>query len=1314
MKRNIYIILALLLLAPASAFALPDTYIGDTAIYGGATMSLKPNVLIIFDSSGSMGEQVDVEVCEPDTDGDGIADNVDNCVNTVNADQADTDNDGLGDACDNDTTYPDTDGDGFTDNVDNCPTVANADQLDSDANGVGDACELTSGNYNPNLDYTFGMTTEYCGRRRYGSYDDFCERNAVYQCSQRDWNNGVCRNWTKVIDDVNNTYDTNCGNPSPKQSLITLGKWQGNKRVRDNQCSNRSSTYYYATGNWIDWYNSTGGSAVLDDSGMSVETYAATDATSSSATSAAGQVCTTIRETKNQIARNVVSDLIETTNGVNFGVMRFNNTDQGGRFISQPVGGVNYTTYVKDMEGIHSGTITNQEALLQVVNNIPAQDFTPLGETLFEAMRYFSGGQSAFTSGLSYTSPIQASCQQNYIIIITDGMATRDDDDVLRTICNNGDCDGDGHDLVGSMDYLDDVAKYLHDTDLSTGADGFTGTQNALTFTIGFGLGGANADAVQLLQETATNGGGAAYLASNYQTLTGALTSIIGQILEVNTAFVAPVVPSSPENKVYSGQRVYLGFFKPILDHDWQGNLKKFGLNSDLELVDKNGNLATDANGHFLSTAVSFWSQNADGGNVDEGGVGEILSSRDLATEPRAIYTYNTHIGNTTLTHSSNQVTTANTELQNSDFGVLTDAERITIINYVNGLDVYDQDLDGNTTEQRDWLLGDILHSKPVIQSYNNYPLGDEGNASINKTIIYVGSNDGMIHAFVDATGEELWAFLPPAALPNLKYLGNADHEYFMDGSPIMYVYDADQDGNLGDSEQADGDADDGSHDKVIMLVGMRRGGGIDELDPSAGRGFYYALDVTKPTSPKYLWSFDATYQNGAGSVLFPELGETWSDPTLGIIRLNGSDKVVAFIGAGYDNNEDLRYGDTQNFPDDTLPTTQTILATADAGLPPATSAGTKIDGTNQRGRGVYVFELASLSSSGVPTIVTSPTKVWEWVYDDGRQLSDPDNNPTFSIPSAVSLVDTNFDGYIDLFYVGDTGGNMWRFDIHNKANTSTWNGKKIFSANPGNENTPTNGRKILYPPSVLLEGKYIGLYFGTGDRAHPLNQAVLDRLYAVYDRSVYDYKYYAPRLSLITEADMVDLTEDNLQAANPVDPPADLNLDSCDLSNNQSVDCTLLRLYSDDYYGWFIKLDQNAGEKALANPLVYNRVAYFTTYTPNLITDDPCLSGNLGVGKLYALKYKTGEAAFNLDLNNDTEFSSNTNARAETGEDGVVLRRSDRSGTIGSGIPAPPTIILNEGGAKDSELLIGSGGGISIVQTKQGGGTVPIYWIKE
>jgi hypothetical protein len=81
-----------------------------------------------------------VAIPTTDSDGDGVNDNDDNCPSVANADQADSDNDGVGDACANSNT--DHDQDGVSDSMDNCLAEANPDQKDSDNDGEGDACDV--------------------------------------------------------------------------------------------------------------------------------------------------------------------------------------------------------------------------------------------------------------------------------------------------------------------------------------------------------------------------------------------------------------------------------------------------------------------------------------------------------------------------------------------------------------------------------------------------------------------------------------------------------------------------------------------------------------------------------------------------------------------------------------------------------------------------------------------------------------------------------------------------------------------------------------------------------------------------------------------------------------------------------------------------------------------------------------------------------------------------------------------------------------------------------------------------------------------
>ena len=79
---------------------------------------------------------------DADTDGDTILDSIDNCRYVSNKDQADTDGDTIGDACSGGTVVVvDLDNDTIPDKDDNCPRVYNPNQEDSNSNGVGDACE---------------------------------------------------------------------------------------------------------------------------------------------------------------------------------------------------------------------------------------------------------------------------------------------------------------------------------------------------------------------------------------------------------------------------------------------------------------------------------------------------------------------------------------------------------------------------------------------------------------------------------------------------------------------------------------------------------------------------------------------------------------------------------------------------------------------------------------------------------------------------------------------------------------------------------------------------------------------------------------------------------------------------------------------------------------------------------------------------------------------------------------------------------------------------------------------------------------------
>lgn len=996
---------------------------------------------------------------------------------------------------------------------------------------------------------------------------------------------------------------------------------------------------------------------------------------------------------------------------VNFGVMTFGSNNSGGAVIA-PIKEIDSTDL--DGAGTQDTSTADFVALRNAINGITMLNANsqPVNELFWDASLYYRGFNSS-TSKISserkaYLTPIKFTCQKNYVILLTTGAQSTTN--FTATKVTIGDRDGNG-----TPGYGDDAAKYLYDQlDKLSPFNGaaWPGVQQVQTTVVQLLTPG-----VEELKRAAdgTHGRGSYYNVQNSAELTAALLeTMINIVMESDTSFVAPVVPTSPENRTYSGERVYLGFFKPLTGLPWHGNLKKYGFDARSQVVDKNDAPATKSDGSFEINSTSYWSHVEDGTAVEKGGVGDVLVDRDFDSNPRKIYTNRT-TAPANLWDSANAFNATNVLPAEVGYVSTDTASRDKLVKYIYGYDAYDDDGDGNTAEKRAWIMGDILHSKPQLVNYNTYAFTKEheANCGINKTMIYVGTNDGQFHAFRDCDGEELWSFIPKQQLGTLRQLGTRRlerHPTYNDASATVYTYDSDNDGNLGASEAADGDLDNGASDKVLLLLGARRGG-----------EYYLALDVTDPERPVLLWQIIRS--SGA---LFSQLKETWSEPKLGKVKYQpvGATepvtKLAMFFGFGYDNrNEDTRFGPTMTYPNstpypffssaDSGPTTSvgSVPAANLTNFPPFDAWGNPVTPSIATGRGVAAVELASLDAYGVPTLTVPPRGLWSQTYS----ATDADLKlMVFSFPTDLALGDLDYDGYIDRVYAGDAGGQLWRFSDWDATLSkpvvnpliNRWVAKRIFVAGTaGTDAYPnTEGRKIFYRPSITFEtNNFVGLYFGTGDREHPLNTSVRDRMYAVYDRGQDSFGNAAQRGGVLTnigaidDEDLSDVTTNILQDG--------------DGSNNANV---LDKLYSPNWYGWYITLNLRAGEKALAPPLVLNKVAYYTTYTPNVVAKpDPCSPGNLGISRVYAVNYKTGEAVLNFDKTNDGDDTT-LNDRA-AGQEGEVLKRSDRELTVGVGIPSGLVTRMPPNG--DVQVYIGGGGGLKTVEPVQGGTIIPVYWIK-
>ena len=979
-----------------------------------------------------------------------------------------------------------------------------------------------------------------------GSMDDYvpCQPIAtkVYQKRDNPWGGGYY--WEEYADNINDAITKIGGTPCPvvRTNLEGTGNHDGNTRIRSSTGLCERNYLRLATGAYISANDPQ--HAELD--------------------------CKKI-----DIAKGVIDDFLANIQNVRVGVMIFNNQScEKDRYgVCIPGGSSNEHEGGKILRPIESIDVI-RATLRTAVDGLSASTYTPLAETLYEAGLYFKG-QRLFDPN-SYANPVLYSCQKNYVILITDGMSTRDHNAVLNTLPNNGDYDEKGEDpgsyASGGTDYLNDVAKYIYDT------------QGISVYTIGFAVD------YDLLKRTAEQANGHYYTANDAQQLEGAFANVIDEILSKSTSFVAPIVPVSRLERTTAGDKIYLALFKPKKNTMWNGNIKKYGVAqtngigySIGDVLDRNGVAAvSDAvatAGQFYAASISYWNMTQDGGEVEEGGAGEVLLNRDL--DFRKIYTFIKSSGKVNLYDSENAFTTTNplitTAVLNLASGIKND-----LINFVYGYNAYQDDVCPDksltdVTRTRCWILGSFLHSRPYLVNYKT------------QSVLFVGSNDGMLHAFDDADGTELWAFIPPDLLPNLQYLHSDYNMAYVDSSPKAYVtYDSNN-----------------NVTKAILIFGERRGGNR-----------YYALDVTTPSQPKLLWYISPTervYQTTTYTTTdYDELGQSWSAPIIGKIACSGGSncvdgkRVVAFIGGGYDAaNQDKGMGTVED-PYTTVP--------------------------DSEGRAIYVVDI--LDGSLV------------------KRFSNAENaNMTYSIPSDIATLDVDGNGKIDRLYVGDMGGRVWRFDIQD-TNPSNWTGKIVFKSN--DDGATTNLRKIFYPPDVTLEVGYEMVLFGTGDREHPNDKTIVNRLYAVKDKNLTD----TPSNRAYIEGDLYDATEDLLQAGNATQKTAAL---------------TALNAAK----GWLIQLlPSTSGEKSLASPVVFYGVAYFTTFAPSSDAPppgtDPCYVGE-GTARLYELGYKTATAAFNLDGNS-------------------VYGASDRSQVIGTAIPSGViiTVIQNRAVA-----YAGMGGGV-------------------
>jgi type IV pilus assembly protein PilY1 len=773
-------------------------------------------------------------------------------------------------------------------------------------------------------------------------------------------------------------------------------------------------------------------------------------------------------------------------------------------------------------------------------------------------------------AGTTYISPLdaQALCAKVYTINLMFQVANQESDSdvaIKKTVANGGMA------VTGNNITFPQVIKKLYDMDLADGAHGaapeIEGTQNVTSYFI------VDPTKINVTTTSYASAGGTGVplaLDEEPEELERTIADIFQQILSVSTTFVAASVPVNVFNRAEIVDNVYIGLFQ--VDENaqplWTGNVKKLrvaGLDTGSPyLVDANNQVAVAADGRVRYTALTYWTdpdtlpaadpdesevEGRDGRSTARGGAGQKIPGF-VGTGPgdlnstagaRQLF-YDASDGSLAALNADNTTATA---LQ-ADLGAADATEALVLLKYARGLDVDDLDADSSVTDSRPWLFADPLHSRPLPINYGAKGSYSEDNPAI---FIAVGSNDGYMRLIRNTTtggdqsGEEVWAFMPRSVMDEISTLranaaGDA-HPYLVDGTPVVWMNDTDADGTI----------DTGEH--VYLYFGMRRGGKA-----------YYALDISDPDSPEFLWKIEK-----AGD--FAELGNTFSDPR--IIKVDsdsGTITALAFAG-GYDTNkDDHALGD-----DDT------------------------------EGNALYIVN------------AETGELIWKAVGGSGTDSDTVFHHEKLvdSIPSTVSVLDSDGDGFHDRLYVGDMGGNLWRADMVG-TDTSDWKLTRlaILGRHAADASGKPTDRRFFARPDIVQsldeDGPFDAVLIGSGDREDPLDKGdVADNwLFMVKDRNVTKGTGEDEDLEV---ADLGDVTN------TCVTPDGECN---ADLSN-----------------GWALGL-ATTGEKGLSTPTTVNNVAYFTTYVPPGASSDGACGLSEGSGRLYAVSLFDGAAVRDYDTETD------------------------------------------------------------------------------
>jgi type IV pilus assembly protein PilY1 len=840
-------------------------------------------------------------------------------------------------------------------------------------------------------------------------------------------------------------------------------------------------------------------------------------------------------------------------------------------------------------------------------------------------------------------------CQANYSILFTDGFG-RASADVTTAVGNadaDGDSpDTVGNTAFDGASFADlfsgttaDVAMYYLERDIAPslaneakirdirrGVDDVINHQHMTTYTIGFGVNGTltadptdvdaaftwPANSIDDMRHAAWNGRGQFLGSSNPVELVSSIKDLFDDIDARNTQTTAA-------SSVSSGfiQENSLVFQTEFDSTDWTGNVYTYTFDNAgiVDTANEIFNVQGLLNKKVLSdnniTGIDAATVNAAG----------YTNTRNIITKQIDIADVTINSSTTSSLNSGPAVEFAFDQLSASQQSVFT-SQRTSfsdwagtddnvfgraLVNYIKGDSTHEQGINGEPVapglvesafrDRNKRYLGAIVNSSPQFVGVPDelYPDQIEGSnlysafraAQSSRTpIVYVGANDGMLHAFdarVDTTttgttttitsnsnsGNEVFAYIPGMLTAKLPQLAQSAYNFdsFVDATPTIRDVFVDADG-----------AGAGTVDawRTFLVGGFRNG----------GRGIY-ALDVTDPGAT--FASASTTNAKAAEIVRFEytheDLGYTYSLPQ--IAKMNDN-SWVAIVGNGYNS-----VGDGKG---------KLFIIDLETGLPLLGAGGS--DGIIDTGVGSIMNSLCTDTGS------------------DCNGLSEP------------TIVDLNGDFKTDRIYAGDLHGNMWMFNVQD-TNNANWFVTKLITATQTATPCTDCRQPITTRPVVTLHpsrrsistSPNILVLFGTGQFVAEGDAAIVDNqsFYGVWDT----IRETAPSNDYLND----DLTKADLEART-----FSGTMDNILVTGNAAGYNSVASPDVNRNLGWYIDLagaiapagspsgptsDRFDRGRVVINPIISGSLVFFITTVPSGVV--VCNAGQIP-GFLTALDVVSGK----------------------------------------------------------------------------------------